>query len=394
MQSTVRYVGLDVHKDTIVMAVAESGTQPAEIYATLAHDPPAVLSRLRKLGPLPSIIVCYEAGPTGYELYRFLNAAGVQCHVVAPSMVPTQNGNRVKTDRRDARRLGHFLRSGDLTAIRVPDEDTEAVRDLTRSRDDAKRAERTARHQLSKFLLRRGCRFEGKSHWTQTHWTWIKRQTFPQEAANRVLTDYIRTAERATQRVELLTLDIRQLVESWALAPLVKNLQAFRGVQLVTAAGLAAEIGDFHRFATAGQFMAFVGLVPSEHSSGAKRRQGGITKSGNRHVRRLLIEAGWHYYRTPLRVSAELRARREGIPQAVIDIADKALQRLGTKSYRLKQGTKPANKIVTALARELAGFLWAAARLSTAPPGLRLENARRPVKASPRSPQKKSPSQN
>jgi transposase len=188
--------------------------------------------------------------------------------------------------------------------------------------------------------------------------------------------------------VDLLTIDIRLMVEGWALAPLVKNLQAFRGVQLVTAAGLAAEIGDFHRFATAGQFMAFVGLVPSEHTSGAKRRQGGITKSGNRHVRRLLIEAGWHYYRTPLRVSAELRARRVGIPQAVIDIADKALERLGKKSYGLKQGTKPANKIVTALARELAGFLWAAARQSTTPPGIRMENARRQAKASPRSPQK------
>jgi transposase len=385
MQSTVRYVGLDVHKDTIVIAVAEAGTQPAEIFATLGNDAAAVLSRLRKLGPLPSMVVCYEAGPTGYELYRFLNGAGVQCHVVAPSMVPTQNGNRVKTDRRDARRLAHFLRSGDLTAIWVPDEHTEALRDLTRSRDDAKRAERTARHQLSKFLLRKGCRFEGKSHWTLAHWAWIKQQTFAYEAANRVLTDYIRTAERATQRVQGLTLDISQLVESWALAPLVKDLQAFRGVQLVTAAGLAAEVGDFHRFATAGQFMAFVGLVPSEHTSGPKRRQGGITKSGNRHVRRLLIEAGWHYYRTPLRVSAELHARRVGIPQAVIDVADKALKRLGAKSYRMKQGTKPPNKIVTALARELAGFLWAAARLSTTPPGLRFQSRSRQVKPSEKS---------
>lgn len=381
MQSTVRYVGLDVHKDTIVIAVAEAGSQPAEIFATLGNNPAAVLSRLRKLGPLPSMIVCYEAGPTGYELYRYLNSAGVQCHVVAPSMVPTQNGNRVKTDRRDARRLAHFLRSGDLTAIWVPDEHTEALRDLTRSRDDAKRAERTARHQLSKFLLRKGCRFEGKSHWTLTHWAWIKRQAFAHEAANRVLTDYIRTAERATQRVEGLTLDINQMVESWALAPLVKNLQAFRGVQLVTAAGLAAEVGDFHRFAAAGQFMAFVGLVPSEHTSGSKRRQGGITKSGNRHLRRLLIEAGWHYYRTPLRVSAELHARRVGVPQPIVDIADKALQRLGTKSYRMKQGTKPPNKIVTALARELAGFVWAAARLSTTPPGARFHNASRQAKS-------------
>jgi transposase len=160
MQSTLRFIGLDVHKDTIVIAVAEAGSQPAEILATLPNDPAAVLSRLRKLGPLPSMIVCYEAGPTGYELYRSLNSAGVQCRVVAPSMVPTQNGNRVKTDRRDARRLAHFLRSGDLTAVWVPDEHTEALRDLTRSRDDAKRAERTARHQLSKFLLRKGRRFE------------------------------------------------------------------------------------------------------------------------------------------------------------------------------------------------------------------------------------------
>jgi transposase len=332
MQSTVRYVGLDVHKDTIVMAVAEAGTQPAEIYATLANDPPAVLARLRKLGPPLSLLVCYEAGPTGYELYRFLNAAGVSCHVVAPALVPTQNGNRVKTDKRDARRLAHFLRSGDLTPVWVPDEHTEAVRDLSRSRDDAKRAERTARHQLSKFLLRKGCRFEGKSHWTLTHWEWIRRQRFPQEAACRVLTDYIRAAEQATDRVRRLTTDIAVMVADWALAPLVKNLQAFRGVQLVTAAGLAAEVGDFHRFATAGKFMGFVGLVPSEHSTGTKRRQGGITKSGNQPARRLLIEAGWHYYRTPLRVSADLKARREGVPQAVIDIADKALHRLGHKS--------------------------------------------------------------
>jgi transposase len=384
MQSTVRYVGLDVHKDTIVMAVAEAGMQPAEIYATLANDPPAVLARLRKLGPPLSLLVCYEAGPTGYELYRFLNAAGVQCHVVAPSMVPTQNGNRVKTDKRDARRLAHFLRSGDLTPVWVPDEHTEAVRDLSRSRDDAKRAERTARHQLSKFLLRKGCRFDGKSHWTLTHWEWIKRQTFPHEAANRVLSDYI----RATERVRGLTADIAAIVTDWALAPLVKNLQAFRGVQLVTAAGLAAEVGDFHRFATAGKFMGFVGLVPSEHSTGTKRRQGGITKSGNQHVRRLLIEAGWHYYRTPLRVSADLKARREGVPQPVIDIADKALRRLSDKSYRMKQGTKPPNKIVTALAREFAGFLWAAARLSSIPPGARVQHESRQVNRPAKRPRK------
>jgi len=381
MQSTVRFVGLDVHKETVVMAVAESGTQPAVFYATAANDPAAVLSHMRKLGAPGSVIVCYEAGPTGYGLYRFLNAAGVPCHVVAPSMVPSQNGNRIKTDRRDARRLAHFLRSGDLTTVSVPDEHTEALRDLSRSRDDAKRAERTARHQLSKFLLRRGCCFDGKSHWTLAHWAWIKRQTFAQEAANRVLTDYIQTAERATERVLNLTADISQMVAGWSLAPLVKNLQAFRGIQLVTAAGLSAEVGDFLRFATAGQFMAFAGLVPSEHSTGARRRLGGITKSGNRHLRRLLIEAAWHYYRTPLRVSAELHARRVGVPSEVIAVADKALRRLGDKAYRMKQGTKPPTKIVTALARELAGFLWAAARLSTPRPGSQLVPARPAMKS-------------
>lgn len=368
MNSTVRFVGLDVHKDTVVIAVADEGASPAEVFAEIPHEPARVLARLRKLGPLETLRVCYEAGPTGYGLQRFLTRAGVSCVVVAPSLVPIQSGNRVKTDRRDACRLAHFLRSGNLTSVWVPDEQTEALRDLERARDDAKRAEKTAKHQLSKFLLRQGrCYTEGKQ-WTQRHWRWIQPQTFTHESHRRVLADSIQAVQQATERVQRLERDIGELIEQWVLEPLVLHLQAFRGVALLTAVGLVAEIGDFHRFPTAGQFMAFVGLVPSEYSSGGHRSQGRITKTGNRHVRRLLIEAAWNYYRWPLRISLALQERRQGVPQAVIDIADKAMHRLGRKGYRMREKGVSPKKIVTALARELAGFLWAAARVSL--PGL------------------------
>jgi transposase len=366
MRSTVRFVGLDVHKESVVIAVADAGGCPAEVLAEVAHEPSRVLARLRKLGPLETLQVCYEAGPTGYGLQRYLSQAGVQCVVVAPSLVPTQSGNRVKTDRRDARRLAHFLRSGDLTPVWVPDEHSEALRDLERARDAAKRAEKTARHQLSKFLLRQGRRYtEGRKQWTQRHQRWVERQTFVQEAHRRVLADAILTLQQAAERVQRLERDIAELVQGWALQTLVRDLQAFRGVALLTAVGLVAEITDFHRFRTAGQFMAFVGLVPSEHSSGGQRRQGGITKTGNRHVRRLLIEAAWQYYRWPLRISLALQQRRQGVPEAVIRIADKAIQRLGRKAYRMREAGMPAPRVVTAVARELAGFLWAAARAAT-----------------------------
>jgi transposase len=365
MSSTVRYVGLDVHKETVVIAVADDNARAAEVLGEVPHEASRILARLRKLGPVETLRVCYEAGPTGYGLQRHLLRAGISCVVVAPSLVPSQSGQRVKTDRRDARRLAHFLRSGDLTPVWVPDEQTEALRDLERAREDAKRAEKTAKQQLSKFLLRQGRPYTEGKQWTKPHWRWIEQQTFTQEAHRRVLVDAIQVVHQATDRVERLEQDIAELIEGSVLGPLVRDLQAFRGVALVTAVGLAAEIGDFHRFATAGQFMAFVGLVPSEYSSGGHRSQGGITKTGNRHVRRLLIEAGWNYYRWPLRLSVALRARRQEVPQAVIDIADKAMHRLGRKGYRMRERGMSPKKIVTALARELAGFLWAAARVST-----------------------------
>lgn len=365
MNTKVRNVGLDVHAESIVVGVADAGQEPAEVLKTIPYDEPRLLKELKRLGPLSHLKVCYEAGPTGFGLQRFLQTHGVDCVVIAPSMVPVQCGSRIKTDRRDARRLAHFLRSGDLTPIWVPDEQTEALRDLERSREDARLAERRARQQLLKFLLRHGRRFtEGKHNWTQTHWRWVLRQQFSLEALSRVLADYVQAAQQAGERVRRLTGDIAELVAGWALAPLVKNLQAFHGVQLVTAVGLSAEIGNFQRFRTAGQFMAFVGLVPAEHSSGTSRKQGGITKTGNRHVRRLLVEAAWHYYDARPGVSAALAKRREGVPPQVVAIAEKARLRLRRKSARLRAARKLPNKVVTALARELAGFLWAAALAS------------------------------
>lgn len=358
--SSVRFVGLDVHKNTIVAAVAESGDRPAEVLGSWPWCEARVLKELRKLGPLSSLKVCYEAGPTGYGLARALIAAGIDCVVVAPGLVPQVAGAKIKTDRRDARKLAHFLRSGDLTVVWIPDEQTEAIRDLERARDDARLAERRIKQQLLKFLLRHGRRYdEGKETWTKTHWAWIRQQKFSHEAQQRVLADAITTTEQATARIAKLDADIAECIEGWALAPLVKNLQAFRGIKLLTAVGIAAEIGDFTRFAKAGNFMGFVGLVPSENSSGQSRRQGGITKTGNRHVRRLLIEAAWHYFNAPVVASAALTQRRVGVSEEVIAIADRALRRLRKKCHDLQLRKKTGTKIVTALARELAGFIWA-----------------------------------
>ena len=363
--SSVRYVGLDVHKDSVVAAVAEAGSGPAEVLGSWAWDEAGVLKELRKLGPLSSLKVCYEAGPTGYGLARSLMAAGVDCVVVAPGLVPQVAGARIKTDRRDAKKLAHFLRSGDLTVVWIPDEHTEALRDLERARDDARLAERRIKQQLLKFLLRHGRRYpEGKEAWTKTHWVWVRQQKFEHEAQQRVLADAITTTEQATARIARLDADIAECIEGWALAPLVKNLQAFRGIKILTAVGIAAEIGDFVRFPKAGNFMGYVGLVPSENSSGQSRRQGGITKTGNRHVRRLLIEAAWHYFNAPLVVSAALTERRAGVSEEVIAIADRALRRLRKKCRAMQLRKKTGTKIVTALARELAGFLWAVAQVS------------------------------
>jgi transposase len=359
--STIRSVGLDVHKGSIALAVADPGPAPALSLATIPNDFAALTRRLDRLGPRETVACCYEAGPTGFGLARALHAAGWACAVVAPALVPVQAGCRIKTDRRDAVRLAHFLRSGDLTPIHVPDEATEAIRDLERARDDARRAERVARHQLAKFLLRHGRIYDGKTAWNESHRAWIARQEFAQPAQRRVLADGLAAVEQATARVDRLTADLRELSASWALAPLVTALQALRGIELVSAVTLAAEIGDFRRFARAGDLMAFVGLVPSESSSGGSRRRGRITRTGNAHVRRILVEAAWHYRRLP-RMSKAIRQRNEPVSRGVRQIAWKAQQRLHRRMQRLLGRGKPPGQAVIAVARELAGFVWAIGR--------------------------------
>jgi transposase len=355
---TVRFVGLDVHADSIAIAVAESGRGEPAGLVTIPNDTVALLKRLRKVG---EVKCCYEAGPTGFGLCRDLKSAGIDCVVVAPSLVPSRAGDRVKTDRRDAVKLARFLRSGDLTEVHVPDEATEAMRDLERAREDAKRAERAARHQLGKFLLRHGRRSPVKTAWSRPHIAWIKAQQFEHRAQQVVLHDYLKEVEDLGERVERLTRAIVELVETWTQRPLVKALQALRGINVISAVVLAAELGDLARFGTAPRLMGYLGLVPSEHSSGETRQQGRITRTGNGHARRILVEAAWAY-RFRAQRSGIIRKRSEGVSDEVQRIAWRAQVRLCGRYAKLTARGKNKNRTVIAIARELAGFIWSIAR--------------------------------
>jgi transposase len=327
----VRFVGLDVHAASIAIAVAEPGRGEPGQLAVIANDIALLVKRLRRLG---RVKCCYEAGPTGFWLQRALAAEGIDCVVVAPSLVPTRVGDHVKTDRRDAARLARFLRSGDLTEVHVPDEATEAMRDLERARGDAKKAELVARHQLGKFLLRHGRRYGGKTAWTRPRLEWLRAQQFEQEAQQRVLEDYLRTVEDQSERVARLTKSITELIETWSLRPLVKALQALRGISMISAAVLAAELGDLMRFESAPKLMGYLGLVPSEHSSGEGRRLGRITRAGNGHARRILVEAAWAYRYRP-RQSRAIALRSKDVSPEVRRIAWRAQERLCAKYRKL-----------------------------------------------------------
>ena len=357
MKRSLRFVGLDVHKDSVVIAVADSGTAPAEVVTVVPNERMAILKVLDRLGPRRRLRVCYEAGPTGYGLARFLRGQGIACSVVAPSLVPIRRGCRVKTDRRDAVKLAQFLRSGELVEVAIPTPETEALRDLERSREDAVCAERAARQQLDKFLLRHERNWTAGRKWTGRHWSWVRAQEFPDPVLRRVHEDYQKAACAAALRIEELTHQIEELVEKTPLAPLVTALQALRGVGLVTAVTVAAEIGEFCRFARPRQLMAFVGLVPGEHSSGARRRQGAITRTGNKHVRWILTEAAWNYRFLP-RASKALARRRAAVSPEVRAIAERAEERLCRRFQKLLRQGKAKNKAVTAIARELVGFIW------------------------------------
>jgi transposase len=362
VQDRITYVGLDVHKDGIVVAVAEGGLR-SEVreYGRIANTATALDRLMRKLGDGGvRLRFCYEAGPCGYGIQRHVSTHGHECVVVAPSLIPKRAGDRVKTDRRDAASLARLHRAGELTAVWVPDPGHEAMRDLVRARLDAAHALRRARQQLSGFLLRQGCHY-GRAAWTKLHRRWLAGLKFEQAVHHLVLEDYIQAVEAAEARRDRLTAQIAAMLPDWTLAPVVAALQTMRGMALVNAATLIAELGDLSRFANPRQLMAYLGLVPSEHSSGASVRRGGLTKAGNSAARRLLIEAAW-CYRFPARISRELLLRQEQQPKPIREIAWKAQLRLCARYRRLARTGKPANVVTAAIARELTGFIWAIAQ--------------------------------
>ena len=362
MADRITYVGLDVHKESIVVAVASGGLRgEVREFGRIANTAAALDRLLRKLGgDGMALRFCYEAGPCGYGIQRRLATQGYECAVVAPSLIPKRAGDRIKTDRRDAASLARLHRAGELTAVWVPDPGHEAMRDLVRARLDAVHALRRARQQLSGFLLRHGCHY-GRPAWTKLHRRWLAGLKFEQAVHHLVLEDYVQAVEAAEARRDRLTAQIAAMLPDWTLAPVVAALQTMRGMALVNAATLIAELGDLSRFANPRQLMAYLGLVPSEHSSGASVRRGGLTKAGNSAARRLLIEAAW-CYRFPARVGRELLLRQEEQPRPIRAIAWKAQLRLCARYRRLARAGKPANIVTTAIARELSGFVWAIAR--------------------------------
>jgi transposase len=369
MANRITYVGLDVHKESVVVAAAASGLRgEVREYGRIANTATALDRLLKKLGGDGSTLrFCYEAGPCGYGIHRRLSAQGHECIVVAPSLIPKRAGDRVKTDRRDAASLAKLHRAGELTSVWVPDARHEAVRDLVRARLDAVHSLRRARQQLSGFLLRQG-RHYGRPAWTKLHRRWLAGLKFEQAIHHLVLEDYIQAVEAAAGRRDRLTTQIEAILTDWSLAPVVAALQTMRGMALVNAATLIAELGDLTRFTDPRQLMAYLGLVPSEHSSGRSVKRGGITKAGNSSARRLLIEAAWSY-RFPARLSRELLLRQENQPKPIRDIAWKGQVRLCARYRRLARTGKPANIVTTAIARELTGFVWAIARQVTVIPG-------------------------
>jgi transposase len=361
----MRFVGLDVHAETIAVAVAEADGSVREL-GTIRNRPEAVRKLLAKLSPAETLRVCYEAGPTGYTLYWQLTALGVHCDVIAPSLIPIKAGDRVKTDRRDALKLARSYRAGDLTAVWVPDAATEALRDLVRAREVTKQDQLRARHRVSKFLLRHGRqRPDGMRAWTVKHAQWLRQQTFALPTLQVVFDEYCATLGLMADRVARLETAIQAGVRT--LAPeqqaLVAALATLRGVQQVTAATVVSELGTLRRFAGARQLMGYAGLVPREHSSGSGVRRGAITKTGNAHLRRVLVEAAWAYRHRASTTSGALRARQAGQPPAVIAVATKAQQRLCPRYRTLTERGKPPLSVATVIARELLGFIWAIGHL-------------------------------
>src|SRR5438552_11614801 len=353
-ESTMVSVGLDVHARSVRFAAVRADELLEE--RTLPYDEEAVERVLRRW---PAVRCCYEAGPTGFGLYRYLVDRGIDCWVVAPGLVPQRPGDRVKTDSRDARKLARLLAGGLLEPIHVPSRQLEAARDLVRAREDARLDRMRDRHRLSKFCLRHG-RPLPTSSWTVVRRKWLGEQRFEFAAQQQTFDTYVHTVDLVDARIEQLERAIRETAEQEPWRELVARLRCLRGIDTLTALALVTEIGDFDRFNTAEEFMAFVGLVPTEHSSGEQRRQGSITKVGNSHVRRLLVEAAWHARRRP-KVSYDVARRQRGQDPIIVERAWRCQPRPYSRWPRMAARGKPQQKIVVACARELAGFIWAIA---------------------------------
>jgi transposase len=361
MTEGITYVGLDAHQETIHAALLRSREGKA-LEDSLANTPEAIrrfVRRVQRRAP-GEVVCCYEAGPLGYGLMRELEALGLRCVVVAPALIPVRPGDRIKTDRRDARKLAELLRAGLLTAVHAPTAAQEAVRDLTRAREAVKRDQIRMRHRLSKFLLRRGLRWTlGRKAWTRAHLEWLRGRRLEHAADQAILDDHLLGLEQIESRLEALDAKLEATAQEAPYREPVGWLRCFRGIDTLTALAIVAELHDWRRFDSPRALMAYLGMVPSESSSGGQERRGAITKAGNVRLRRLLVEAAWHYRHRP-GVGLRLRARRVGQPARAIAIADRAQHRLHARYARLTARGKTHNKIVVAVGRELVGFVWAA----------------------------------
>ena len=360
MKNKVRFLGLDVHAETIAVAIAEPDGEVRSL-GTIANRAESIRKLVKKLGSVEQLKACYEAGPTGYILYWQMAELGVACEVIAPTLVPMKAGDRVKTDRRDAERLARSYRSGDLTAVWVPDEGSEALRDLVRAREAAKQDQLRARHRLAKFLLRMGQRpAAGMKAWTAPYMAWVRQVHFTQGAREATLLDYLHEVDHMGERVRRLEQAITEAVKlaSPQVREVVKGLQALRGIAEISAVTIVAELGNIARFETPRQLMGYSGAVPMEDSSGQRTRRGSITKTGNAHLRRIIVEAAWSYRYRPA-IGPRLRKRQEGVSEEIKEIAWKAQVRLSKRYARLAAAGKDQRKIITAVGRELLGFIWA-----------------------------------
>ena len=361
----ILFIGLDTHKEFVEVAYIEDnrGAQPIH-FGRISSAKTAIRKLIRQFEskyPNATLHFVYEAGPCGYWIYRLITSLGHCCYVVAPSLIPKKPGERIKTDKRDALKLAKLLKSEDLTPIYVPEPEDEAIRDLSRAREVAMKDLKDAKYQLKALLLRNNINYAGTANWSLKHLRWLTELVLPHPAQQIVLQEFIQTINERTSRLERLDNELSHHVYQWRYYPVVKAIQAMRGVRLLVAAGVVAELGDLTRFDHPRKLMSYLGLIPSEHSSGGKRHIGAITKCGNGRARRLLVE-GAHSYRHAANISTELQKRQEGLPKQIVDIAWKAQLRLCKRYKKLINKGKHYNLVVTAIAREMIAYIWAIAK--------------------------------